>query len=226
MTEISPPLSIAKVYEKFSIPPGLQKHMYTTAALGMIICDHWSGPTLQKENIIMALLLHDLGNLIKFDLSDTAQILDESLFTPYWRSLQSQQKKTYGNDAHTATLNMARECIQNQEVIALIDGMDTAYLEKIAQGSLEQQICEYADLRVTPKGITSLAERLADIQKRYSASSPQWANSAHFAQSLQFAQIIENTLQKNTDIDITQIPSEKIEAYLVKLPQYTFEISA
>lgn len=218
--------SIAEIYEKFSLPLGLQKHMYTTAALGMIICDHWTGPTIQKDNVIQALLLHDLGNLIKFDLSETAHILDESLFTPYWRSLQAQQKKMYGQDAHTATLNMVRKCIQNETIMALIDGMDTTYLEKIAQGSVEQQICEYADLRVTPTGLTSLTERLADIKKRYSHSSPEWANEVHFAQSLQFAEMIENTLQKNTDIDITEIPSEKIEAYLVKLPQYSFETHA
>lgn len=212
--------NIQEIYSYFQIPPGLQRHMYIVTTVGKYICDSWQGPPINKQAIITALLLHDLGNLIKFDLSENAIILDPVLHEPAWRGIQRKLIKKYGTSAHKATLKMAKEIITDSLVLELIDGMDATNLEKIFQKSLEHQICEYADMRVIPDGISSLEKRLTDIHDRYQHLSPDWADKELFIKNKIFGKKIEDSLQQNTTKNIIFIPQRKIDSYLIELPQY------
>lgn len=59
-------MKIQEIYRRYSIPPNLERHMLQVAAVGEYICTHWSGPELNSQLILQALLLHDLGNIVKF----------------------------------------------------------------------------------------------------------------------------------------------------------------
>ena len=212
--------TIQDIYNHFQIPPGLQKHMYIVTMIGKYICDSWQGPSINKQAIVTALLLHDLGNLIKIDLSENAVILDPTLHDSSWRGIQQKLIKKYGTSAHKATLKMAKEIITDSPTLKLIDAMDATNLEKISQESWEHQICEYADMRVIPNGISSLDKRLTDIHDRYQHLSPDWEDKELLTKNKIFGKKIEDSLQENTIENIIFIPQRKIDSYLIELPQY------
>lgn len=209
-----------QIFDHFQIPTGLQQHMYTVATIGKHICDHWIGEELKTHETTAALLLHDLGNLIKFDLSPGATIYDPSLNSEEWRYTQRKMVETYGPDAHQATVKMAQEITTNQTIINLIDSMDATDLAETLNKTWEEKICEYADLRVTPFGITSLEARLDDIHQRYKAHQQKWADEELLKQNKIIGKKIEQQLQNNTDQDILTIPAEKLSTYLVELADY------
>ncbi|NCN45241.1 MAG: hypothetical protein COU63_04645 [Candidatus Pacebacteria bacterium CG10_big_fil_rev_8_21_14_0_10_36_11] len=216
--------TINQIYDQYFIPPGLRNHMYLVAAVGKYICDAWIGPEINKNNIISALLLHDLGNLIKFDLSENAVVLDKALLDKFWLRKQVEIKTKYGKNAHKATVTMVKEIGVNKKIIKLVKSMDATNLEQSTQASWEEQICEYADLRVIPTGISSLQDRLVDIQSRYKHRSKSWADENLFVLNQKFGVILEKNLQQNANVDITNISSEKISTYLVELSHYQIVI--
>ncbi|EKD22933.1 MAG: hypothetical protein ACD_83C00180G0002 [uncultured bacterium] len=194
--------------------------MLTVAAVGKYIIDHWQGPFISEQTIINALLVHDLGNLVKFDLTKNAQVIDPTLLTDDWRKRQVALRKKYGHSSHQATAKIIQELGLPIQIQQLVSNLDAANICNNANDSLTQQICSYADLRVTPKGVASLTERLTDLRERYQAKYSIWKNDAFFAQHNQCAQQIEATLQQYTSTDIINIPSEKIELLLVELAQF------
>ena len=60
--------NITDIYEKYKIMPLLAMHQIRVAAVAMMICDSLSVP-IDKDSVIKACLLHDIGNIIKFDLN-------------------------------------------------------------------------------------------------------------------------------------------------------------
>lgn len=213
-------MTTKQIFDHFKIPPKLQHHMYTVAGVGKYICEHWTGETINKEAIVKTLLIHDLGNLIKFDISPGAKIYDTALKKPEWKKVQSDMRQKYGTDAHLATVQMAGEITDDQLIIKLINSMDSTNLENTFRLSMEEKICEYADLRVTPNGITSMSERLDDIHKRYKEHYIDWADEDLLIKNKKFGKKIELEIQQNTSSDIVEITEEKIATYLVKLTNY------
>ena len=69
-------MTILEIYEKYKIMPQLRTHMLRVAAVGKIVCDAVNekvkqnrGEFVNTKNVVTACLLHDMGNIIKFDLN-------------------------------------------------------------------------------------------------------------------------------------------------------------
>lgn len=215
-------IGILNIYEKNNVPKMLQKHMLIVAAVGKYIIDHWQGPAIDEQAVITTLLVHDLGNLVKFDLAEGAKVLDPTLFTDEWRERQEKLRAKYGRNSHQATLLLLKELGIPKKIKQLATKLDASNVCQIAQDSLEQQICEYADMHVVPSGVTTLEGRLQDLRERYS-HYPGWDNEVSFQQNADCAKQIEDTLQQYTSVDILQIPPEKIEALLVELLEFEIQ---
>lgn len=61
--------SIHGIYERFRIPGNLQMHMFRVAGVGELISNNWKGLDISKEDIVAALLIHDIGNIVKFNMT-------------------------------------------------------------------------------------------------------------------------------------------------------------
>lgn len=59
-------MNILEIYNKYYLPENLQMHMLRVAACSNLIIDNWSGPEIDKEAIIRVCLLHDMGNIVKY----------------------------------------------------------------------------------------------------------------------------------------------------------------
>lgn len=168
---------IRSIYARFPVPENLQSHLFSVAAVGACISDHWTGTLLNRDDLIAYLLLHDLGNIIKYDFSR------QELLTPnmrenieHWKKAQHDAWNRYGKDDHAGTRAMAREIGASSRILELLEQDDFRNLDVVAEkDDWEQKVGKYSDYRAGPSGIISLLERMAELRKRY-AGKPSIAH--------------------------------------------------
>ena len=173
-------MNILEIYKKYQIMPQLAEHQLRVAAVGELICADWyrgmtrnltrndAEAVIDRHNIVAACLLHDMGNIIKFDLEKAQNLLNRKIDIAHWQKVKDEYIKKYGGDEHIASILICKEIGVNPRVIELVDviGFLTAALN--AKGEdFGKKICQYADDRVGPLGVISLEERFMDLRKRY-----------------------------------------------------------
>ena len=159
-------LSVETIYKKYKIMPNLQEHMLRVASVASLICDSID-ISVDKENVITACLLHDMGNIIKFKLDNFPEFLEpEGLI--YWQNVQTEFKDKYGDNEYLTALNIAQEIGVSGRVLELIKAISFLDAPNNASGTdYGKKIVEYCDDRVDPFGIVSLEQRFLDLKKRY-----------------------------------------------------------
>lgn len=157
---------ISDIYAQYDIMPTLALHQLRVAAVAHIICERSRVP-LPRTHIISACLLHDMGNIIKFDLDHIPQGLAIG-DVGHWKEVQRRYKETYGEDEHVATLAIARCCGVSQETLRILEGIGTSYAQHAYEGhDTAVLVATYSDFRVTPTAVVSLEERITDLLARY-----------------------------------------------------------
>ncbi|MCD8484050.1 hypothetical protein LRY65_03485 [Candidatus Woesebacteria bacterium] len=163
-------MTTAEIYDRFQIPRNLRRHMYRVAAVGDAIVRGAEFPEeLNHDAIVATLLLHDLGNILKFDWKQAEHLFDpDERDMEHWKDVQRQIRSAYGPAVHGATLAMAQEIGASSMVLDLLKNMGNSQLLNSANGeNWNLKICLYCDARVTPHGFTTISERIADILERY-----------------------------------------------------------
>lgn len=216
-------MTAAELYQKYRLMPNLQLHMYRVAGVATEICDHIQPQfqaELQRNEVLAACLLHDVGNIIKFDLQKFPQFLEpEGL--EYWQQVQNEFFANYGFDEHKATLRIAQEIGVNPQVVELIKAIGFAQVHDHGEEvTVNHQICAYADVRVTPFGVVSLEERLQDLEERYGDKYPepeQLEQRRIFATKMHE---IEVAIFQRTTITPADVTEEKVKVHFPILQQF------
>ena len=157
---------IIEIYNEYKIPPNLQRHMLWVAAVAYMICDNFD-ESLPKEDIITACLLHDMGNIVKYDMKMFPDLLEPE-GVEYWKKVQEEFMQKYGKDDHHTNLKIAKELGVSPKVIYLIDQIQFQNLcIHYQQNDMSAKIINYVDHRVDPYGIVSYDERMEEARKRY-----------------------------------------------------------
>jgi hypothetical protein len=198
---------IRKVYARFSVPPNLAEHMKTVAQVVRVIRNHWQGVPIDWDFIILAALLHDIGNIVKFNFEAHPEFLgDEVVNIEHWKVVQRDIIARYGKDDHLASGNMLRELGVSQELLSTIQDKSFANAIEVAAGSdWNAKILLYADMRVMPHGVATLEERLADVRHRM----PQYYERPDFENLLDAARDIETQISTHLDDTVADIRWEK-----------------
>lgn len=159
-------MSISDIYKKYKIMPSLQEHMLRVAAVASLICDNFTEP-IDKENIIAACLLHDMGNILKFKLDQFPDFLrPEGL--EYWQTAKEEYLKKYGANEYETSIKIAEELGVSTRILELIKSISFLGVSKTAEeNDYAKKIVEYGDDRVDPFGIVLLEDRLTDLRTRY-----------------------------------------------------------
>jgi hypothetical protein len=158
--------TVQDVYSEYNIMPNLQLHQLRVAAVGKTICDNFSGE-IDKQTVLLACLFHDMGNIIKFDLSVFPEFLKPQGLA-HWQEVQNEYFNKYGKEQHAANHAIAVELKLPEKVIECINDVDFSKIETTRDsGSMEKKVCEYSDLRVAPHGIRPMHDRISDIEERY-----------------------------------------------------------
>lgn len=157
---------ITDIYTEYKIMPNLQEHMFRVAAVASLICDNFNEP-LSKEDIILACLFHDMGNIIKSQL-DYFPEFNKPEGIEYWQSIKKEYIKKYGEDEHKATIQIMKEFNLPDNIIYMVDQIDFLQICIQRDGDdINTKIVIYADGRVDPHGVVSYDERMEEGEKRY-----------------------------------------------------------
>lgn len=210
--------TITEIYDEYKIMPNLRQHMYRVAAVGEMIIDHLE-LDVDKDEILQALLFHDMGNLIKFKLGAIPEFLEPQGLA-YWQKVQDEMRDKYGPDEHAAHIAIAHEIGAGDRVAELVDCIGFHNLCKNASSNdWAHKICSYADLRVYPHGVVSLEKRLEDGRKRYDVSvdDERW-------DLIECASKLEQQIFNRCSIDPDDITDDAISSYIGKYATYEIHV--
>lgn len=159
---------ITEIYEQYKIMPHLQKHQLTVTAVAKQICDSLD-IEVDRQPIFISGLLHDMGNVIKFDLSQTKSVFGLSdLEVDNIKEVKKEFIEKYGENEHEATTEIVQELGLSEKIVQLVSKNRFRNMCIDSNGNdWLQKILHYADLRVGPHGIVSYDERMDDFMKRY-----------------------------------------------------------
>ncbi len=158
--------------------PNLQEHQFRVAGVARIICENLN-LELDKDSVICACLLHDMGNIIKFKLDYFPEFVKDGQLE-YWQKVKEDYLEEYGHDEDRAALAIAEELGVSYDIQEIIDSIGfTHSIENMEGADFEKKIAAYADMRVSPYGIVTLRERLDEGHKRYSGSNKSTDKESH-----------------------------------------------
>jgi len=204
--------------------PNLQLHQLRVAAVGKTVCDHFKEP-INTRDVVLACLFHDMGNIIKFDLTYFPDFTEpEGLI--YWQQIKDEYVRKYGLDHQTANVAIAHELMLSSAVVGYIDSIGFSNAAEIfGSDSYEQKVCEYADARVGPHGILTIEERFIDGRKRYLRRSDVQARGVsapedEFEALLDFERKMEKQLFAETSIAPEDINDVSVSPLIEELWEY------
>jgi len=215
-------MEIVDIYKKFNIPPNLARHMLTVAKVVSFIQNRWHdySAEIDWDILIKSALLHDLGNVVKFDLEKFPEILtNEGENVEYWKNIQKEMIGKYGRDDHAATGKMLTELKVNDLVIQTILNKSFGRSKETAAGNnWYPKILLYADLRVAPNGVEALEDRLEELRKR----SSHYSSRPDYPELVEAVRIIEKQIQEKVSITLAEISNESIRSITENFDNFNF----
>lgn len=211
--------TVPLVYSKYRVPLLTRKHMYRCAALASYICDHWKGDLgkINKNNLIIALLLHDVANIVKIDFKATYDELERNSIH-YWLSVKDLMEKDYGKDDHEAVALICEEIGISKDIIELIRQKEfRKNRETYESRNFTRMVAAYCDQRISPNGLMSLEDRLKDARVRREGDKSASVNQEDYEEMKAYILKVEREIQKNVDIDLSEINDTEIEKYIVNM---------
>lgn len=157
---------ITEIYDEYKILNNLREHQMRVAGICMMICDSIDFP-VDREDILKACVIHDMGNIIKADLNYYPQFLEPEGYE-YWKKVQDDFKGKYGDNEHEATLKIIKEIGVTDKIFDIISFIGYPYVEiVVGSDDFNKKIVAYADFRVALHGIMSIDGRAEEGRKRY-----------------------------------------------------------
>ena len=199
-------MTVAEIYKKYNIPPNLIEHQLTVAKVICVLQKHWLGVEINWQEMILIGLMHDIGNIVKFDFDKYPEFLgQEKKNLVFWKEEQKRIIKKYGKDDHLAVKKILKELNLNLHIDEVIQKKSFKNSVLIAQSDdWYTKILAYADLRVLPGGIGTLDERIEDVRKRI----PKYSTRKDFPELINAARKLESQIQIVVGLPISKILEE------------------
>jgi hypothetical protein len=198
-------MTVKDVYLKFSTPKNLQEHMLRVAALSKIITDNWTGPTLNSLPIVKTCALHDTAKPMTFDINKQAAYGATPDEITKLSDLQNLIKSKYGLVEHEAVIEMYKDLNMEENCIRLIKNFEWIYIPRlVGENDYESLICNYCDMRIGPKGILGLQQRLDDLKVRMGGEQ--------YEEDTKNGKLVEPLIMENTNIDLNSITDDDLNS--------------
>jgi hypothetical protein len=208
--------TIDTIYSEYKIMPTLQQHQLRVAAVAKNICETIN-TSLDIQGVIKVCLLHDMGNIIKFDLNYFPEFVQPEGLV-YWQKIKDDYVSKYGLDEHRATEQILHELkISENELRYFYAVGFKQVIHAVASGSLEQKICCYSDQRVGPYGVLSLKERILEGRKRYETRKDKTMTTESFEVFVHALETLEQQIFSHSSILPESISHDVIEKELSNL---------
>lgn len=210
-------MTTQETYIHFDVPKNLQLHMLRVAGLAQELQAHWTGPNIDWAEITQAALLHDIANVIKFDLVAFPKLLGDEEYAriDYWRAKQQELIAKYGDDEHAAGDAMLTELGVSDRVRHIIDSKTFGKAKELnASPDMATKMLLYCDMRILPDGLGPLRARLDDIRVRLT----KYSSRPDFPDLVAACESIEQTIQANVDAPIDSfISANSIDSHQTTL---------
>lgn len=205
-------MKASAAYQYYNIMPTLAQHMLQVGAVAKIVTDQINEPDFPAAEIISACLLHDMGNIVKFDLDNVPAGLDVPDID-HWKSVQTNIRKQYGLDEHQVTHHIANELGVSETTLNAIENCGTSKAASVlAAHNIPAMVVTYCDYHVAPTNIVSPAQRLADILDRY-AGTPKYTGYQTDGQNvLALANYLETTYKIDPDLVTAEAVASVVES--------------
>ncbi len=207
---------ITDIYKEYKIMPNLALHQLRVAAVARQICDSLD-INVDKESVIVACLLHDMGNIIKSKLDYFPEFV-EPKGLPYWKNVQDEYINKYGRDEDEATVKIAKEIGLSDEKVLFIHEIVAHLIKddpKTVNADIASLICKYSDMRVGPKNIMPLRQRLEEWQKRDSRISIEYMEM-----TFSIFNKVENKIFAHSNIKPEDINDESVKDIIEELKNF------
>ena len=211
---------ITDIYSEYKIMPNLIMHQLRVTAVAEQICKSLD-IEVDKESIIKACLLHDMGNVIKFDMVQTKSIfgLSDSEIENI-KKIQDEFIQKYSHDEEKANVEIARELDVSETVVQFISGNGFNNLCIIKDNTdWGSKILQYSDLRVGPKGVLSYDERMDDGKKRY-ANHKNYVEEEERNKIVNCGRDIEKQIFAHSNIKQEYITDESVKEMIEELKNF------
>jgi 5'-deoxynucleotidase YfbR-like HD superfamily hydrolase len=218
-------MKIQEIYDRYDIMPNLREHQLRVAGVAKYICNQLSEKDFSERDLITACLLHDMGNIVKADLSVFPEFITPELLPRFEKQKKEMMEKYH--DEHDATLGIARELGVGLGVYTYLENARLLkFNEKEAE--LAVQIYNYADMRVHPFGIRALQERLDNLRARYETKKmreglPPFNREAFEKRLHEFEDDIFSCIASVRPQDITD---ESIAPLIAELQTFDIELAS
>lgn len=223
-------VTIKDIYQKYDINIELQKHHLRVAALSDIICSNWLAKSIDRSRLITAALLHDIGNLVKFDLKNNPNLLGEDINNlGYWVKRQRQFVNRYGSEDEKATRKIIEELGLWDEIGDILEYREFIEIQKIYRSNNnERKVLEYANYRIMPNGVSSLSNRLREGWERYrlrmesqGIDISEHKRQYNIRRKLCFK--LEQWVESNCDRNLQSIKDKSLENKFSKLLKFSLK---
>ncbi len=222
-----------EIYAAYTIMPSLQMHQLRVAAVAQLVCKNFSSEggsasggqkPINERDVVLACLFHDMGNIIKSELSYFPDFTKPE-GVEYWERVKADGIKKYGNDAHSANVSIAKEIGLPETILGLLDAVGYSRIEGVVgSSSFELKLCQYADTRVGPRGILPQDERLAEGRERYVGRKKNYYDTDDgFKRLSDFAHELERQIFAHMSIRPEDISDVSVGPLIEKLWEYPIE---
>ncbi len=213
---------VKEIYKEYKIIQNLQEHQFRVASVAKLVGEQYK-EKINLDKLIKAALLHDMGNIIKFDLEKSIVPWKDDEDKKYWLEVQKEFRNKYGVNEHKATIEIAKEIGVSNEVVKLVSSLNfSRACEYKKSEDYEKKILLYADCRVSPKSVTSLGERLEDFKSRYRGRTDYFKalNDMDKAGYMGCVEDIESQLFLGLSTKPEDITEESIGNHIIELENY------
>ena len=198
--------------------PNLQLHQLRVAAVATMICDSLT-IEVDKKTIVTVCLLHDMGNIIKSELTFFPEFTEpEGL--EYWQKVKDEFIQKYGTDENKAILSIMEELLLPEIVIKTVEHNRFSLLCKTKESTnMVFKLIKYSDMRVGPYGVLSYDERMDDARKRYQGKEHLFPSDGRET-LIDCGKEIENQIFAQSTIKPEDINDESVRNIMEDLKNY------
>ncbi|MEK7601477.1 MAG: HD domain-containing protein [Patescibacteria group bacterium] len=206
-----------EIYDAYRIMPALQLHQLRVAAVAKTLCDNLTRD-VDTHTVVLACLFHDMGNIIKSDLSLFPEFCEPE-GVAHWQFVKNDFVKTYGGNTHVANVAIARELHLPDTVIRLIDDIGFSRLPVIQESSsYELKLVEYGDMRTGPHGVIPMDARIAEGKTRFENKHPgEHRDESEWESIVASAREIERQIFAEANIAPDDITEQSIQPLIAEL---------
>ena len=206
--------TITDIYKQYRIFDALQMHQLRVAAVAQIVAGNL-GDAVDVRLCVTFGLLHDMGNLAKAKFEQLPDLWEPEGIE-YWKAAQKEVHERYNVNDTLATIAMLTEMGAPEEVIRIVRMLKLEDAPTLRDtGTLEEKVCQYADMRAGPYGILTVDERFEDGRKRYPRAAQRPPEV--IAAITQAIKDIENELFARSPITPSEITNEMVAPIIEEL---------